>query len=55
MTVKDAISSDGKPEDDALGDALRDAEPMQHRQLVSHAIMPPQPESESCSCLEDRL
>ena len=30
MTMKDAISSDGKPEDDALGDA----EPVQHRQHV---------------------
>lgn len=51
MTMKDAISSDGKPEDDALGDA----KPVQHRQRVSHVIMPPQPECESCSCIEDRL
>jgi hypothetical protein len=39
-TMKDAIRSDGKPEDDALGDA----ESVQHRQLVSHVIIPPQPE-----------
>ena len=48
---EDAISSDGKPEDDALGDA----EPVQHHQRVSHVIIPPQPECESCSCIEDRL
>jgi hypothetical protein len=54
MTMKDAISSDGKPEDDALGDA----KPVQHRHrhlILFHVIMPPQPESESCSCIEDRL
>jgi hypothetical protein len=49
--MEDAISSDGKPEDDALADA----EPVQHRQRISHVIIPPQPECESCSCIDDRL
>jgi hypothetical protein len=36
-TMEDAISSDGKPEYDALGDAKR----VQQRQRVSHGIIPP--------------